>query len=96
MNDIFKDLMGEIIPQKWLKRAKLLMNILLVAAKKASTRKWFSQEGLTLNGWMDFTLTERKNNSIQKLSEHLAGCRELSPVSFSKKAKLVKYRGRAR
>lgn len=65
------------------------MNTLLAAAKKASTRKWLSQEGLTLNGWMDFTFTEWKNNSIQKLSEHLTSCRELSAVSFSKKAKSI-------
>lgn len=89
--------MPGIIPQKRLKRDKLLINFLLVATKKASTRKWsWSQEGLTLKGWRDFTFTEWKNNSIQKLSEHLASCRELSPVSFLKKATLVKYRGRAR
>ena len=54
----------------WMKKDKYLLNILLVAAKKALTRKWLSQESPTLNGWMDITMDIYKMEKITAFVNH--------------------------
>lgn len=39
-----------------LRKDKYSLNILLVAAEKALTRKWLSKHSPTLNGWMDISM----------------------------------------
>ena len=65
-----KTLLFGLMPQEWLKRDKYLLNILLVAGKKALTRKWLSQEGPTLNTWMDITVDIYKMERITAYVNH--------------------------
>lgn len=58
------------IPQEWLKRDKYLMNILLVAGKKALSRKWLSQESPTVNAWMEITMDIYKMEKITAYVNH--------------------------
>uniref|UniRef100_A0A671TVT9 Reverse transcriptase domain-containing protein n=1 Tax=Sparus aurata TaxID=8175 RepID=A0A671TVT9_SPAAU len=45
-----------LVPEGWPRRDKYLFSILLVASKKALTKKWLSQESPTLTMWMDITM----------------------------------------
>ena len=45
-----------LMPEGWPKGDKYLFSILLMASKKALTRKWLSQESPTLTIWMDITM----------------------------------------
>ena len=65
-----KTLFFGLMPQEWLKRDKYLLNILLVAGKKALTRKWLSQESPTLNTWMDITMDIYKMEKITAYVNH--------------------------
>ena len=49
----FKTLYLGNIPQSWLKGDKHLINAMLVASKKAITRKWLLPEYPTIASWRD-------------------------------------------
>ena len=62
-----KTLFFGLMPQEWLKRDKYLLNILLVAGKKALTRKWLSQDSPTLkymDGHYNGHLQNGEDNSL--------------------------------
>lgn len=60
----FKTLYLGCVPQDWLKVDKYLMNILLVASKKAITRKWLQPESPTLGMWRDIVVEIYKMEQI--------------------------------
>ena len=66
------------IPQSWLKGDKLMINAMLVASKKAITRKWLLPECPTITSWRDIVteiyrmerITAHVNRKMETFLEH--------------------------